>query len=111
MVLNFPRFCGTERVELRSSRTYELHLGLPAEVRNLPPNPGLDHTLPVMRGTVKQPIYDDRGLGFISSPDSQKIFGRDAWLHRALCPWVEAENLERGDKVLFQVRLSSISSS
>ena len=42
------------------------------------PNPGLDPALQTFRGVVKQVPDDNTGYGFVSSPEMQQKFGRDA---------------------------------
>jgi cold shock CspA family protein len=69
------------------------------------PNPGLDGSLPTFMGILKAPV-NDNGYGFIASPDCTTKYGCDAWLHRKNCPWVEYMDLEKGDRVLFQVELN-----
>ena len=34
------------------------------------------------------------------------VYGKDAWLHRKNCPWLEYMDLEKGDRVLFQVEIN-----
>ena len=69
------------------------------------PNPGLDGSLQTFMGILKAPV-NDNGYGFIASQDCITKFGKDAWLHRKNCPWLEYMDLEKGDRVLFQVEIN-----
>jgi cold shock CspA family protein len=69
------------------------------------PNPGLDGSLETFQGILKAPV-NDNGYGFVASQECSNKYGRDAWLHRKNCPWLEFMDLEKGDKILFQVELN-----
>lgn len=70
------------------------------------PNPGLDPNLQTFRGVVKQVPDDNTGYGFITSPEMQQKFGRDAFLHNKNCPWLHFTELEKNETVLFQIELN-----
>jgi len=70
--------------------------------KELTPNPGLDSNLATMKGVVKVVPDEETGYGFVSSPEVQKKYGRDAFLHNKNCPWVFQMQLNREETVMYQ---------
>merc|ERR1712096_605397 len=69
-------------------------------------NPGLEPGAVVYHGVVKTRVCETRGFGFIECTEVSAQFGRDGFLHVKRCPWVEAMNLQVGERVQFNMALN-----
>jgi cold shock CspA family protein len=70
-------------------------------------NPGLDESAQAFTGTIKHVPNGTTGYGFIQDDNVAALYGgKDAFLHMAVCPWVEQMELQIGDIVHFNVELN-----
>jgi cold shock CspA family protein len=70
-------------------------------------NPGLIESEQIFTGTIKHVPSGKTGYGFIQDHSVSALYGgKDAFLHLAVCPWVEQMNLQMGDVVSFNVELN-----
>ena len=70
-------------------------------------NPGLIESEHRFTGTIKHAPSSKTGFGFIKDDNvAARYGGKDAFLHRAVCPWIEQMNLKVGDTVHFNIKLN-----
>jgi cold shock CspA family protein len=70
-------------------------------------NPGILEDEQVFTGIIKHVPNSTTGYGFITCEQVAQLYGgKDAFLHLAICPWIEQMNLQIGDIVNFNVELN-----